>query len=115
MYAIFYIVVFIILILLFSFYFFFFFFINPIPQDLYFFFFNYYLHHRDLHSFPTRRSSDLIGWAYFNRAVSKVYLGQEAQAEADVVQCLKLRPELKAQLEKRVDLARHLRRISKQD
>ncbi|HEU4712028.1 MAG TPA: tetratricopeptide repeat protein [Pyrinomonadaceae bacterium] len=56
-----------------------------------------------------------IAWAYFNRAISKVYLGQEAQAEPDVVQCLKLRPELKVQLDKRVDLARHLRRIATQD
>lgn len=61
------------------------------------------------------RHDPTIGWAYFNRAVSKVYLGQEAQAEADVIECLKLRPELKGQLETRIDMARHLRRISKQD
>src|SRR5205823_13588241 len=29
---------------------------TPSPSS---FFFQYYLHHRDLHSFPTRRSSDL--------------------------------------------------------
>ncbi|HEX2270857.1 MAG TPA: hypothetical protein VHH35_15035, partial [Pyrinomonadaceae bacterium] len=56
-----------------------------------------------------------IAWAYFNRAVSKVYLGQEAQANTDVVECLKLRPDLKSQLDHRIELARHLRRIAKPD
>jgi tetratricopeptide (TPR) repeat protein len=54
-----------------------------------------------------------LAWAYFNRAVSKVYLGQDAQP--DVAECLKLRPDLKTQLEQRLDLAEHLRRIARQD
>jgi tetratricopeptide (TPR) repeat protein len=54
-----------------------------------------------------------IAWAYFNRAVSKVYLGQEPQADVD--QCLKLRPDLKGQLDQRLELAKQLRRIARQD
>lgn len=56
-----------------------------------------------------------IAWAYFNRAVSKVYLGQEAQAEADAVECLRLRPDLKPELERHIELARHLHRIGRQN
>src|SRR5207253_10944939 len=33
--------------------------LSTLPSCLYFFFFYCYAHHRDLHSFPTRRSSDL--------------------------------------------------------
>jgi hypothetical protein len=54
-----------------------------------------------------------IAWAYFNRAVSKVYLGLESQA--DVAECLKLRPDLKPQLDQRLELAKHLHRIARQD
>src|SRR5439155_26134957 len=35
---------------------------NSFISPLYLFFFYYYAHHRDLHSFPTRRSSDLKTW-----------------------------------------------------
>ena len=54
-----------------------------------------------------------LAWAYFNRAVSKVYLGLEP--DSDVDECLKLRPDLKAQLDKHLDLAKQLRRIARQD
>ena len=56
-----------------------------------------------------------LAWAYCNRGVAKVYLGQEPQAQADFDQCVKLRPDLKSQVEKRAELARALRRIGKDD
>ena len=42
---------------------------------------------------------------------AKVYLGQESEAQKDFDESLRLRPDLKAQLEQRIDLARHLRRV----
>jgi tetratricopeptide (TPR) repeat protein len=52
-----------------------------------------------------------IAWAYFNRGLAKVFLGQESEAQKDFDLCLKLRPDLKTQLDPRITLARHLRRI----
>jgi hypothetical protein len=49
-------------------------------------------------------------WAYFNRGVAKVYLGNEADAQGDFDKCLQLKPELKNQVTEKVELARHLRR-----
>src|SRR5207237_8771063 len=46
---------------------------------LFFFLYKYY-HHRDLHSFPTRRSSDLgtFGWGMFNCALAAGMLSEAA-------------------------------------
>jgi len=52
-------------------------------------------------------------WAYFNRGLSRVYLGNERDAQKDFGECLKLRPDLKAQLDPRIDLARELRQQHK--
>ena len=52
-----------------------------------------------------------IAWAYFNRGLAKVYLGHESEAQKDFDESLRLRPEMKAQLEQRIQLARALRRI----
>jgi tetratricopeptide (TPR) repeat protein len=52
-----------------------------------------------------------IAWAYFNRGIAKVYLGEESEAKKDFDECLRLKPELKTQLDPRIDLARQLRRI----
>jgi Flp pilus assembly protein TadD len=54
---------------------------------------------------------DLV-WAYLNRGVAKVYLGDEAGAQTDFDTCLKLNANLKAQIDNKVDLARKLRQIS---
>ena len=56
-----------------------------------------------------------IAWAYFNRGLVKVYLGDEAAAQKDFDECLRLKPELKSDLELKIDLARHLRRIGKSE
>jgi tetratricopeptide (TPR) repeat protein len=50
-------------------------------------------------------------WAYFNRGLIWVYLGDEVQGQKDFDECLRLRPDLKGQLDPRIDLARHLRRV----
>ena len=47
-----------------------------------------------------------IAWAYFNRGLAKVYLGDEVEAQKDFDECLRLRPDLKAELESRIELAR---------
>ena len=52
-----------------------------------------------------------IAFSWFNRGLAKVFLGSEAEAELDFAQSLKLKPELKAEMERRIDLARQLRRI----
>src|SRR5437879_9390923 len=39
--------------------------------SFHFFFFSYYGAHPDLHSFPTRRSSDLCGWGKPARRISQ--------------------------------------------
>jgi len=52
-----------------------------------------------------------IAFSWFNRGLAKVFLGNEAEAEPDFVQSLKLKPELKAEMDRRIDLARQLRRI----
>ena len=56
-----------------------------------------------------------LAWAYCNRGLVKIYLGNESEAEKDFVECVKLKPELKAELETRINLARHLRRIGKSE
>jgi len=52
-----------------------------------------------------------IALAYLNRGLAKVFLGNEAEADKDFVETLRLKPELKAEIQRRVDLARQLRRI----
>jgi tetratricopeptide (TPR) repeat protein len=52
-----------------------------------------------------------IAWAYFNRGLTKVFLGQESEAQKDFDICLKLRPEMKPELDQRITLARQLRRM----
>lgn len=69
---------------------------------------------RAIESFDEAIAHDpAMAWAYFNRAVSKVYLGQDPQT--DVTECVKLRPDLKPQLDQRLGLAKALRRIARQD
>jgi tetratricopeptide (TPR) repeat protein len=53
-----------------------------------------------------------IAFSWFNRGLAKVFLGNEAEAEPDFAQSLNLKPELKAEMERRIDLARHLRKIA---
>ena len=55
-----------------------------------------------------------IVWAYLNRGLAKVYLGNEAEAQADFDRCLKTKPELKDQIAEKIALARHLRQTAKQ-
>jgi tetratricopeptide (TPR) repeat protein len=52
-----------------------------------------------------------IAQAYFNRGLVWVYLGEDARAQKDFDECLRLKPDLRAQLESRLELAKHLRRI----
>jgi tetratricopeptide (TPR) repeat protein len=52
-----------------------------------------------------------IALSYFNRGLAKVFLGDEAEAEKDFAESLRLKPELKAEMDRRIDLARHLRKI----
>ena len=52
-----------------------------------------------------------IPWAYFNRGLANVFLGKEDEAQKDFAESLRLRPELKGEMDRRIDLARHLRRI----
>jgi tetratricopeptide (TPR) repeat protein len=52
-----------------------------------------------------------IAWAYFNRGLIWVFMGDESKAENDFAECLKLKPELKTELNRRVSLARALNRI----
>ena len=50
-----------------------------------------------------------FAWAYFNRGLAKVYLGDEIEAQKDFDECLRLRPDLKAKLDQKIELARYLR------
>ena len=52
-----------------------------------------------------------IALSWFNRGLAKVFLGDEAEAEKDFAESLRLKPELKAEMDRRIDLARHLRKI----
>jgi len=52
-----------------------------------------------------------IPWAYFNRGLANVFIGKEDEAQKDFAESLRLRPELKGEMDRRIDLARHLRRI----
>ena len=52
-----------------------------------------------------------IPWAYLNRGLVSVFLGDESKAQKDFDECLKLKPDLKSELERRVVLARALHRI----
>ena len=52
-----------------------------------------------------------IAWAYFNRGLIWLYLGEDQRAQRDFNECLRLRPELKKDLDPRIELAKHLRRI----
>src|SRR5438034_4343824 len=58
----------------------------PLSLALYFcFFFSYYCDHRDLHSFPTRRSSDLIPRRQRNlRAADRVAPGIEYRSPKEI-------------------------------
>jgi lipoprotein NlpI len=50
-----------------------------------------------------------IVWAYFNRGLANVYLGNEAAAQGDFETVLTMRPDLKDQLKDKIQLARFLR------
>jgi tetratricopeptide (TPR) repeat protein len=52
-------------------------------------------------------------WAYYNRGLARVYLGNESEAQKDFDEFLKLRPDEKAQLDAKIDLARELREQQK--
>jgi tetratricopeptide (TPR) repeat protein len=52
-----------------------------------------------------------IAWAYLNRGLIWVFMGDESKAQSDFAECLNLKPELKADLERRATLARALHRI----
>jgi lipoprotein NlpI len=54
-----------------------------------------------------------LTWAYYNRGLAFVYTGNEGEAQKDFDECLRLRPELKAQLDAKIDLARELRQQQK--
>ena len=54
-----------------------------------------------------------IAWAYFNRGLAKVYIGHESEAQKDFDESLRLRPDMKAKLAQRIQLARQLRRMGK--
>ena len=54
-----------------------------------------------------------LSWAYYNRGLAFVYTGNESDAQKDFGECLKLRPDLKAQLDAKIDLARELRQQHK--
>jgi tetratricopeptide (TPR) repeat protein len=56
-----------------------------------------------------------LAWAYINRGLVKVFLGNESEAQKDFDEGLKLKPELKAELESKINLARHLRRLGKSE
>ena len=58
-------------------------------------------------------SPDLV-YAYFNRGLAQLYLGNEAAAQSDFDKCLKLKPDMKAELEDKIALARHLRSTRKE-
>ena len=51
-----------------------------------------------------------LAWAYMNRGLIWVFLGDESKAQKDFEECVRLKPELKAELGPRIELARHLRR-----
>jgi len=46
--------------------------------------------------------------AYANRGLALLVMGKEAEAKIDLEKCLELRPELKSDLERRIELARKL-------
>jgi tetratricopeptide (TPR) repeat protein len=50
-----------------------------------------------------------LAWAYFNRGLARVYIGDEGEAQKDFDECLRMRPDLQAQLEAKIELARQLR------
>jgi tetratricopeptide (TPR) repeat protein len=58
-------------------------------------------------------NSEII-WAYFNRGLAKVYLGNEDEAQSDFDAVLKMQPDLRRQVVEKVALARYLRRTGKQ-
>jgi len=49
-----------------------------------------------------------IVWAYFNRGLALLVKGDDVRAQADFDRCLALRPDLKAELDRRAELARSL-------
>ena len=53
--------------------------------------------------------------AYCNRGLVKLFLGDESEAQKDFAKCLRLKPEFKAELERKIDLAKQLRRIGKSE
>jgi tetratricopeptide (TPR) repeat protein len=55
-----------------------------------------------------------IVWTYVNRGLAKVFLGKEEEAQVDFAKCLELRPDLKAEVAEKIELARYLRRMRKQ-
>jgi tetratricopeptide (TPR) repeat protein len=55
-----------------------------------------------------------IVWAYLNRGLAQLYLGNDAAAQKDFDLCLKLKPDVKAELEDKIGLAKHLRQMNPQ-
>jgi len=45
-------------------------------------------------------------WAYFNRGLALVVKGEEARAQADFQKVYSMSPELKSDLERRIQIAR---------
>jgi tetratricopeptide (TPR) repeat protein len=56
-----------------------------------------------------------LAWSYCNRGLVKVLMGNESEAQKDFGECLRLKPELKTELDQKIDLARDLRRIGKSE
>jgi tetratricopeptide (TPR) repeat protein len=52
-----------------------------------------------------------IAWGYFNRGLIFIFMGDEKKAQNEFAECLKLKPELKSEVERRATLARALHRI----
>lgn len=55
-----------------------------------------------------RLDKDLV-WAYFNRSLALLLKGEDARAQSDMTACIELRPSLKEDLERRVEIAKAIR------
>src|SRR5699024_12639512 len=74
-----------------------------------FFFFSYYAYHRDLHSFPTRRSSDLIDLPFLSQTNRISNLQFWVKCLLDCLVQIRLQPEQRSEehtseLQSRFDL-----------
>jgi tetratricopeptide (TPR) repeat protein len=55
---------------------------------------------------------DLV-WAYLNRGLAQLFLGNDEVAQKDFDICLKLKPEVRGELEDKIELAKRLRQATK--